>query len=213
MNKSFTIWILGALVLAIGFGLMIYFSSGSASQTEQNSEISLNDFEWAKGNLFSTVVLLEYSDFQCPSCAYYYPVIKQIEKDYGSKIKIVYRHFPIFQKHKNAILAASAAEAAGMQSNFWGMHDLLFESQNVWAESDKAEELFVAHAETLSLNIEKFKSDMLSEAVKDEVMKDYQSGVDAGVAGTPSFFVNGKFISNPNSYEELAKILDSYITK
>jgi len=82
----------------------------------------------------SPVVVDEYGDYQCPPCGQLYPELKQIEKEYGDQIQIVFHHFPLMKIHKNALLAAHAAEAARNQKKFWEMHDLLYRNQKEWSD-------------------------------------------------------------------------------
>src|SRR5581483_190972 len=86
------------------------------------------------------VTIIEFADFQCPACGQAHPALKQILEEYKGKVTFIYRHFPLPQ-HQNAILAAKASEAAGEQGKFWEMHDMLYEKQNEWSESNNAEEI------------------------------------------------------------------------
>ncbi|HWS53772.1 MAG TPA: thioredoxin domain-containing protein [Pyrinomonadaceae bacterium] len=138
------------------------------------------------------VTLEEFGDFQCPPCGRMHPLVQEIEKDYGDRLRFVYRHFPLQQLHKNAFSAARAAEAAGMQGKFWEMHDLIFDNQLQWAESPEPRNIFNDYARRLGLSVEKFQSDMARQDVADRVMADYQRGNSLGVTGTPTFFVNGR---------------------
>jgi protein-disulfide isomerase len=81
--------------------------------------------------------LIEYSDFQCPACGFYFPLLKKLEEEFGENIAIVYRHFPLSSVHPNAKFAAYAAEAAGKQGKFWEMHDLIFTNQSEWSDKKK----------------------------------------------------------------------------
>jgi len=129
--------------------------------------------------------------------------LKEITKDYGDKIQLIYRHFPL-SYHANSFLAAQAAEAAGKQDKFWEMHNLLFENQEVWANQSgaDAEKTFTSYAQSLVLNIDQFKKDLSSVEVRAKIEKDYQSGVRSGVDATPTFFLNGKKLPLPRNYKE-----------
>lgn len=165
-----------------------------------------DDSDWIKGAPLTEtkVILTEYSDFQCPACAAYYPMIKKLGQEFKN-LSIVYRHFPLPQ-HANAATAAQAAESAGRQGKFWEMHDLLFENQNAWSGSSSAKELFIAYAQSLSLDLEKFKIDFDAPEIKTKIQTDYQSGA-AEIDGTPTFFLNNKKIENPRSYDEFRNII------
>ena len=165
-----------------------------------------DDNDWIKGAPLkdAKITLIEYSDFECPACGIYYPIVKQLGQEFKN-LSIVYRHFPLPQ-HANARVAAQAAEAAGQQGKFWEMHDMLFDNQRSWTGSASAEETFAAYAQTLGLDIEKFKADFNSPETKTKIQTDYQSGA-SEVDGTPTFFLNDKKIQNPQNYAEFKSII------
>ncbi|MDR1698677.1 MAG: DsbA family protein [Prevotellaceae bacterium] len=140
-----------------------------------------------QGKATAPVILLEYGDYQCPYCRKAYYIIKEIQKELGDKMSLVFRNFPLTDLHPHALNAALAAEAADKQGKFWQMHDMLFENQH-FLENEN----LLDYARQLGLNIEQFKKDFSSEAVVAKVKKDYESGVNANIGGTPTFFVNGK---------------------
>ena len=215
MENKFTIramafWGISTLVLGgMVFG-MVKIASRNSQDNKQPLSLtsSVIESDWIKGNKEAKIVITEYSDFQCPACASYYGVVKQIHKDFGDRIAFVYRHFPLRQIHANAEIAALSAEAAGKQGKFWEMHDMIFENQKKWEGEKNAGEIFIKYGEDLGLNIEKFKQDLDSKEVKDKVEADYQSGIKAGVNHTPTFFLNGAEIQNPRSYEEFKNIIN-----
>lgn len=177
------------------------------------SAVSSDD--WIKGPDSAKTILVEYSDFQCPACRFYYPFVKQLENDFPDKLRVVYRHFPL-PIHNFSYLAAQAAEAAGQQKKFWEMHDLLFEQQEEWAASknnDAAFNNFISYARTLNLDINKFKNDFGSREIKSKIDGDFQGGEKAGIQGTPSFFLSGRFIANPSGYDEFKKLIGDEINK
>lgn len=148
------------------------------------------------------VTLEEFGDFQCPPCGRLHPVVQKIEKDYGDRLRFVFRHYPLQQIHKNAFTAARAAEAAGMQGRFWEMHDLIFDNQAQWAESPEPRTVFMDYARRAGLNVEKFRTDMESQAAADRVMADMQRGNSLGVSGTPTFIVNGRELPGVEALQE-----------
>ncbi|OGZ32769.1 MAG: hypothetical protein A3H02_02030 [Candidatus Niyogibacteria bacterium RIFCSPLOWO2_12_FULL_41_13] len=168
--------------------------------------------DWIKGKKEAKNTLIEYSDFQCPACGLYYPLLKQLSREFGENMMFVYRHFPL-QQHKNAKPAAYASEAAGKQDKFWEMHDLIFENQDEWSakSDDKAKEIFIKYAGSLNLNIEKFKNDLNLEEINKKVESDFQSGLKLKVNATPTFFLNGEKLQNPRSYDELKNIIQQTI--
>jgi len=123
----------------------------------------------------------------------------------------VYRHFPLTQLHANAQAAAQAAQAAALQGKFWQMHDLLFENQNKWSGQSNAgaRGTFETYAAGLGLDMEKFKRDRDSSAVTAKIQTDLESGAASGVTGTPTFYVNGKQMPHPQSYEQFKQAVVS----
>jgi protein-disulfide isomerase len=155
------------------------------------------------------VTLVEYSDLQCPACKRYYPILKQIQLEMGSEVTVIYRHFPLVTIHQNARIAAQATEAASRQGKFWEMHDKLFEGQESWAEDRNPELIFEQYAKDLSLNVEQFKADLNSSEVRQRVERDIQDGNSAGINSTPTFYINGKSVSNPRNYEDFRALIEA----
>lgn len=215
MNKFIIITVTAsAIILIAGIVLISSKEQNSQEQTEQALEqTSLADSDQTKGNKDAPVTLIEYSDFQCPACAAYHSVLKQLNEEFGQDLLIIYRHYPLRQAHKHAELAARAAEAAGKQGKFWEMHDKLFENQSDWSEERKAEEIFIEYAQSLDLNLDQFKSNLDSSEIKDKVTRDYQSGLRLGVSSTPSFFLNKLKLRNPQNYEEFKGLVQAAISK
>jgi protein-disulfide isomerase len=149
--------------------------------------LPINDLDHVYGNLSAQATLVEYGDFECPHCKAAYPVIKEVQKREGDKLRFVFRNFPLSQSHPHATHAAYAAEAAGMQGKFWEMHDMIFENQD-----SLEDEMLISYAQAIKLDIEKFKKDMMSDEIAKRVKEDFMSGVKSGVNGTPTLYINGK---------------------
>lgn len=216
MNKySILVW--GLIILGIaGIVLAIFAIVTNNSGTQGNPAnliTSVSDLDWVRGPKDAKVVLVEYSDFQCPACAYYYSQVKKLEVDFNGKLKVVYRYFPLEQIHKYARLSARVAESAGKQGKFWEMHDLLFNNQDAWTNSPDATPLFASYAQSLNLDINKFVQDVNSSNIDNKINSDYEDGTKQGILGTPTFFINGKQISSPSSYEEFKKIIETEISR
>jgi protein-disulfide isomerase len=160
----------------------------------------------ARGPKDAGVVLVEYSDFQCPACGSFYPVVEDLNKELDGKILFVYRHFPLPQ-HPDALLAAEAAESAGLQGKFWEMHDMIFENQNEWSESGKAGGIFTGYAGTLGLDMARFNSDVSSSEVRDKIEIDLRGAIKANINSTPTFYLNGKKMEGFNSYDEFKNLV------
>lgn len=169
----------------------------------------------ATSHVFGTgtagVTVVEYLDFQCPACASFYPVFKQLKQEYGDRVFFQVRHFPLIQIHQNSMAAHRAAEAAGLQGKFWEMHDLLFENQTAWAHSNNPVQFFEDYASRLELNMEKFKLDMASDLVNDNIQADVRTARDLGVDSTPTFVIDGQIIETPQSLEAFRAIIDQAI--
>lgn len=199
------------IILVITVGLLALIVVGGADApdyaegTPTNQPISA---EWTKGNTASSVVIVEYSDFQCPACRAWQPLLQQVIASYSDRVAFAYRHFPLYRIHPNADAAARAAEAAGLQGKFWEMHDLLFEKQPEWDKRPNPWGAFEGYAQQLGIDVERFKVDASSSAVQQAVADDYARGMSQRVQGTPSFFLNGAPIA-PQSYAEFAAALDA----
>jgi protein-disulfide isomerase len=154
----------------------------------------VNEKDHAEGTDAATIVLVEYGDYQCPHCGAAYPVIKKIQKTFGSQIRFVFRNFPLSEIHPDAMPAAIATEAAALQDKFWQMHDIIFENQELLGE-----EGLHKMAGSIGLDMKKFKKDIQNEELQARVEADFESGVRSGVNGTPSFFIDGnKFDGGAN---------------
>jgi protein-disulfide isomerase len=128
---------------------------------------------------------MEYADFECPYCGLAYPIVEDVIAQMGDQLRFVFRHFPLVDLHPHAARAAEACEAAGAQGKFWDMHDLLFENQENLADADLLE-----YAQELDIDVASFTDDLATGAYRPRVVEDFVSGVNSGVNGTPSFFIN-----------------------
>jgi protein-disulfide isomerase len=163
----------------------------------------VNDKDHASGNNGAFVTLVEYGDFQCPNCKDAYPVIKEVQKREGDKLRFVFRNFPLSSIHAYATHASYAAEAAGKQGKFWEMHDMLFENQNALEDDD-----LISYAKVLNLDIEQFKKDIASEEIAKKVREDFVGGAKSGVNGTPTLFINGIRFDGPCEVENIIEAIE-----
>ncbi len=157
-------------------------------------EIDLGDAP-VRGPEEAPVTIVEFSDFQCPFCRRVTPTLARIEKEYGDRVRVVWKHFPL-PFHRDAMLAHKAAVAAGRQGKFWEMHDLIFENQK-----SLDLETLKAHAARLGLDVDRFVADLESPEVVRVIAADLEQGRKLGVSGTPGFFINGRFLSGAQPYE------------
>ncbi len=176
------------------------------SGVENNSVIAASDQngnigDHTAGSDANKLLLIEYGDYQCPSCGAAYPNLETLLEDYGEKFTLVFRNFPLTSIHSNALAAASAAEAAGLQGKFWEMHGMLYQNQNDWSSLDasKRTEIFNQYAQTLGLNIDTFTADLASKPVSKKVQFDIALGKSLDITGTPTFFLNGDKLDEATS--------------
>lgn len=202
----------GGGVFIIFLLLFLVWNLSSKPKITQKIDLKISKNDWVKGAKSDDLILVEFSDFQCPACGSYYPIVKQLNEKNKAKLKFVYRHFPLSQ-HKNAEAAARASEAAGKQGKFFQFHDMLFEKQNEWSDDSKVLDTFLVYAKSLNIDLDKFKKDIESREVKNKVSQDQKMGIESGVNSTPTFFLNGVKIENPQSFAEFDKLVADEINK
>lgn len=212
-KSRYRLWgiIILSLVIFVAFVSWLLENRAETSvYDETRSEINaISESDHTKGGDAESakITLVEYSDFQCPACGAYYPIVKQLVADFGTDVMFVYRHLPIRHIHPNAETAARSAEAAGLQGKFWEMHDMVFENQDYWSNVRNPKKIFADYANVLGLNVEQFESDMELEKIVDKIENDRVDGTGAGVNSTPTFFLDGKKITSPRSYEDFKNVL------
>src|SRR5882672_10213633 len=145
-----------------------------------------------RGNPNAPVTLEEFGDFECPTCGAYYVEVKKIENEFGDKLKVIFREYPLLPMHEHALMAAQAAEAAGLQNKFWEMHDKLYENQTTWVAAKDLVPVFVDYAKQIGIDPDRFMKDLSAETVAVRIFQDGKRVHSLGLKGTPSFFVNGK---------------------
>lgn len=173
-------------------------------------DVSLDD-DPVKGNKNAKVVIVEFSDFQCPFCSRFFEqTLPLIQNDYikTGKVKLIYRDFPL-SFHQYAQKAAEAAQCANEQGKFWEYHDILFNRQNEWASSGETK--FSDYAKELSLDVQKFNNCLSSGKYESEVKKDLQDGLSYGVQGTPTFFINGVAVVGAQRYDVFKQIIEQQL--
>jgi protein-disulfide isomerase len=168
-------------------------------------EILLQNAVHTLGPKDATVWLVEFSDFQCPACGQFYPVVKQLTEKYSTSLLFVYRNYPL-PAHPMAIPAARAAEAANNQNKYWEMHDALFTNQQ-----SLSNEFIASEAAALGLQKDTFASDMQSISVSDIIKNDTTLGDSLGIDATPTFYLNGKKLTL-TTLSDLTDAVDQAIT-
>lgn len=215
MNKIVVIIL--SVVLGLGFVGFIIFAKESkkkAAPEAVDQIFTFSDKGMVKGEADAPLTLVEFADFQCPYCGDAHPVLDAALAEYKGKVKFVFKHFPLLSVHKNALSAAVAAEAAGMQGKFWEMHDLLFERQQEWSSLPSADKKFEEYAKEIGLDVEKFKSDMKDDSLSKKIDEQRNEGISAVVTSTPTFFVNGKKVELQSlSIDAFKDIFDAELAK
>ena len=139
-----------------------------------------------QGPEYASYTLVEYGDYKCLACAQLFEIVRNLQTTLGERLRIVYRHYPLSGIHPEAQVAAEAAEAAGMQGRFWEMHCLMFRNQNALKRKN-----LVSYAETIGLDIERFRDDLERRVHQERVREDFRRGVQNGVYKPPAVFLNG----------------------
>lgn len=226
--------IIGAvLVVALLGGWWFYSSSKGTPPSANNSSSNSNQASKPKtltipanappgaqppnqqGSPTAAVTLEEFADFQCPQCAAENPTMNEIKTMYGSRIRFIFRNFPLeIPRHDKAYDAAVAAEAAGLQNKFWEMQAMLFNNQKIWTEDDNYKQVWKGYAQKLGLDVSKWETDIAGLSAKTRVDEDKKRGKAIGISGTPTLFINGTAVSpNDMKIETLKSLIDAELAK
>jgi protein-disulfide isomerase len=165
-------------------------------------EVSSDGFP-AKGPTSAPVTIVEFSDFECPYCSKVGPTLTKVKEEYGDRVRLIFRHYPLTNIHKNAQKAAEASLCAAEQSKFWEMHDSMFANQKKLS-LEGLKEL----AGTVGLELEEFSTCLQSNKYTAAVQRDLRDGMKIGVTGTPHFFVNGRPMSGAVSFEKISATIE-----
>jgi len=196
-------WIGGTLLLLIAAAGLYLFTGATASVESKAPKAAAGDITYGPANAKLTVI--EYSDFQCPFCAQYAPILASLRQKYGDQVKFVYRFFPL-AGHPYATVAAKAAYAASLQGKFWEMHDLLFKNQKAWSASSDPRTYFDSYAQSLGLDLTRFHTDMEAQSTLDFIAREAAAGDKAGVSHTPWFVVGDKVVL-PRNLQQFEKLI------
>ena len=210
MQRALPFIIIAAVaVAAVTSGALLYRTKvaeltpvGAAATPSENrsGEKSTEQDLRIRGNPNATVTVEEFADFQCPPCAAFSQFLARAEHEYGGKMRVLFRHFPL-QMHNFARDAAAAAEAAALQGRFWEMHDLLYRNQNTWSKANDVIPLLTEYASSIGLDVGRFRDDLSSPQVRERVREDQERGTSRGVKSTPTVFINGHPLP-PSSFNE-----------
>lgn len=197
-----TRWIIFAIICVLVLSSLVFFSNRNrvdVSSIDQNQIYTEGPIpDRVLGNRDSDVIFIEYGDFQCPGCQSLSAPLKQIVDNYTDQMAFVFRNFPLTASHPNAIAAATAAEAAGQQEQFFEMHDLLFQNQTAWANAnaENRTNIFRSYAEQLGLNLEAFDAALSNPEISEKIQRDQALARKAGATSTPTVVLNGETLDN-----------------
>jgi protein-disulfide isomerase len=169
--------------------------------------VPVDNTDAIKGNKNAKITIVEFSEFQCPFCSRVGPTLKRIQKEYGNKVRIVFKHNPL-SFHKDAPAASAAAEAAGKQGKFWEMHDLLFKNQRALKRAN-----LDSYAKELGLDMKRFAADIDSPAIKSKIAKHQALATQLKARGTPHFFVNGRRLRGAQPFPKFKALIDEMLKK
>ncbi len=215
MNKeakiifSISILIIAGVVALLAFGPKENTSGKIADNT-----LLVRDTSHMTGKKDAKVTIVEFGDYECPACAMAEPILKQIISIYGKNpdFNFVFRNFPLPQ-HKNSLIAAEAAEAAGEQGKFWEMNSLLYENQSEWSESANPIDIFVKYAGKLGLDKNKFKNEIENNKYDSIIEADKADGEAINVSWTPSIYINGELQKTMPTLEQFKSKIDELLKK
>ncbi|MDX5962089.1 thioredoxin domain-containing protein [Rhodococcus opacus] len=195
--------VIGALLYVNRSGAGSATASGTVGRTVDPAVVLRDDTHLLSSAPDRKVVLVEFLDFECESCLAMYPTMERIRAEYSGRITFGVRYFPI-PRHTNSKLAARVVEAASRQGKFEAMYQRMYETQTQWGESDRSQEpLFRSFAQDIGLDMGRFDSDLGNPALAERVDRDFNEGIDLGVQGTPTLFLNGTALPPMPSYEDL----------
>lgn len=209
--------IVSAIVVAGGIALYLSrqgTAEGADKSTQPHAAASQTAVPSGGGHIRGAadapVTLLEYGDYQCPTCGLYHPITQELLARFNGKLKLEFHHFPLVTMHPNAMNAALAAEAASDQGKFWEMHDLLFQNQNAWSRSPSAQTIFLQYAIQIGLDTNKFMQSVKAPETQARVLADVTLG-NAIVQGTPTFVINGNVVPNLPDLEGMSDLINAQL--
>lgn len=159
-----------------------------------------------QGDAAAHITLVEYGDYQCPYCALAYPEIKKLQQHYGSKLKFVFRNFPMKEAHQFAEAAAEAAEFAADRNLFWETHDYIYENHE-----DLSIPFLYELSDRIKLPANDLKSAIDNQTYAEKIHDDFLGGVRSGVNGTPGIFINEHKFNGAVEFADLVEIIDSIL--
>jgi len=188
---------IAAFIFTQGFGLM------KNTSTVDRVNVQLGN-DPVRGNMSNPIVIIAFSDYECPFCKKAELTIRNIMQKYDGRVVLIFKDFPLTQIHKDALNAALAAECAREQGKYWDYHDYLFDN------NDKLDiEFLKLYALEFNMSASQFNSCLENQKYKYEIDSDISAAKAAGVSSTPTFFINGISIVGAQPEEEFTKIINS----
>jgi protein-disulfide isomerase len=206
------------IVLAVGVaaGAAVFLSRSSEQPTEASTSagtlpnhVEIKGGGHVRGSDKAQLTLVEFGDYQCPSCGAYHPFVKEVLNRYPDKVKLEFHHYPLVTIHPNSFAAAKAVEAAGEQGHYWEMHDAVFEYQNAWSDKPDPKPIFAALANRIGINGTILVQTMESPEIQARILKDIERGETVKIEAVPTFFINGERVHITLSMEDFAQVIDA----
>ncbi len=206
MKRYLPFVIVAVVALAtFGSGAMLYRAKlpqlKNIPESQRLSAKSGSESVHIRGNPDAPVTLEEFGDFQCPPCGQFAVFVDELLKEYDSRLRIIFRNFPL-SAHQHAREAALAAEAAGFQGKFWEMYDTLYREQAMWSNTTNARGLFESYAGMIGLDVDKFKKDVDSDKARERVDSDQALADSLGIKVTPTLFINNRPVDTKDKNPE-----------
>jgi protein-disulfide isomerase len=206
------------IVLAVGVaaGAAVFLSRQPDAPEETNAAPLTVDIKTPghfRGPEDAVVTLVEFGDYQCPSCAAHHPFVKEILNRYPKQVRLEFHHFPLMSIHPNSMAASKAAEAAGEQGHYWEMHDALFEYQTSWSTQPDPKPVFAAIANRIGINGTILVQTMELPRIQERVLKDFEQGDRARVQAVPTFFIKGQQVPIRPTMEDFVQVIEAHLHK
>jgi len=203
------------LAVAVAAGAAVFLSREPDTSETSAAPLTVNIKTGGhyRGPEAAKVTLVEFGDYQCPSCAAYHPFVKEILNRYPSQVRLEFHHFPLVSIHPNALAAAKAVEAAGEQGHYWEMHDAIFEYQPQWSSMPDPRPAFTAIANRIGINGTILVQTMDSPRIQERILKDVEQGDKAKIQAVPTFFIDGQQVHINLSMEDFVQTIEARLKK
>jgi protein-disulfide isomerase len=216
MQKAMKPVIVIILAVAVAAGAAVFLSRQPDQPPETNATPLKADIKGGghfRGPENAQLTLVEFGDYQCPSCAAYHPFVKEILNRYPKQLRLEFHHFPLISIHPNSFAASKAVEAAGEQGHYWEMHDAVFEYQTQWADKPDPKPVFAAIANRIGINGTILVQTMESDAIRQRILQDVERGDKAKVQAVPTFFINGQEVHIKLGMEDFVQVIEANLHK